>query len=268
MCGGILAETLADLRALHGAALEDLRVEEAVVGVVFSAIKLSDGRGGMAGTPRLDARQPPPEPGRPPPGALVGSRVLSLLEPWPEDPYRRALAVAALSALSAPFLDERRYRVVYDRDALELVDVKPGMTVTIVGAFHSYIDRLKAVPGLRLHVLELREAALRESDLPFYVPAERAQEVVPRSDALLITGLSLANGTLEGLLSLSRSEASVAVVGPSGSILPEALFRRNVRLVGGCVLTDCDAALKLLSQGASARHLYGVCARKINLSPR
>ena len=267
MSGSILAETLAELRVLHGAALERLRVEDAVVGVHFSAVKLSDGSGGMAGTPRCDAGPPPRDVRKPPPGALKGARVLSILEPWPEDPCLRSFAVAALSALSAPFLNARRYRLVYDMDALELAGIKPGMAVTLVGAFHSYIDRLRSVEGLRLKVLELRESALREGDLPFYVPAGRAREVVPVSDALLITGQTLVNGTLDGLLGLARPDAAVVLVGPSGSILPEALFRRNVRVAGGCALTDCDAALKLLLQGASARHLYGACARKINLSP-
>jgi uncharacterized protein (DUF4213/DUF364 family) len=79
--------------------------------------------------------------------------------------------------------------------------------------------------------------------------------------------MTVVNGTLEGLLALAAPEASVIVVGPSGSLLPDALFSRGVRWAGGCALTDPDAALELLAQGARARHLYGTCARRINLAP-
>jgi uncharacterized protein (DUF4213/DUF364 family) len=266
MGAGLLAETVAELRRLHGTSWERLRVERAVVGVVFSGVKLSDGSGGLAGTPRPEGRwlQEAPRP----PGALERSPVAELLEPWPEDPYRRALAVAALNALSAPWLEGGRYRVVRDRDAFELLELKAGMSVAVVGAFSSYIDRLKAVPGLRLKVLELREEALRPEDKHLYVPAARAADVVPGCDALVITGMTVVNETLEGLLALAEPKAQTVLVGPSGSLLPDALFARGVRWAGGCAVTDADAALALLSQGARARHLYGSCARRINLAPR
>ncbi|MBI5243141.1 MAG: DUF364 domain-containing protein [Elusimicrobia bacterium] len=266
MTESILAETLDQLKSLHGEALSRLRIERAVVGVVFSGVKLSDGRGAMAGTPRSETHHPHKDREKPPPGALKGLSVLSLLEPLPEDPFLLSLAVAALGALSAPWLESDKYRAVYDKDALDLIAIRPGMAVTIVGAFHSYIERLRKVEGLRLKVLELRESAMHEEDLPFYVPAERAQEIVPGSDALIVTGLTIANRTLEDLLRLARPGAEVAVVGPSGSIVPDALFRRNVRMASGCVLSDPDLALDLLSQGACARHLYGRCGRKLNLT--
>ena len=266
MGGSLLAETLDQLRGLHGPALAGLRIERAVVGVGFSGVKLSDGSGGLAGTPRLEKYPSGKEASLQPPGALAGLPVLSLFEPWPEEPFRRALAVAALNALSAPWLEGGRYRVVYDRDAFDLLELRPGMSVVMVGAFSSYIDRLQAVAGLRLKVLELREAALRAEDLPLYVPASRAPEIVPGCDALIITGLTAVNGTLEGLLSLAAPKASVIVVGPSGSMLPDALFARGVRWAGGCALTDPDQALEILAQGGRARHLYGACARLINLA--
>jgi uncharacterized protein (DUF4213/DUF364 family) len=262
---GIFPETLARLRALHGPALEDVRIEKAVVGVVFSGVKLSTGHGGMAGTPRSESLLPLKDKKAPPPGALKDALVLSLLEPWPDDPFLGALAAASMSALSAPWLEKTGCRAVYDKDPLDLMDIKPGMAVTVVGAFRSYIDRLRAVDGLRLKVLELREAALSEEHRPFFVPAEQAREVIPGSEVLIITGLALANRTLEGLLAMARKGSQVALVGPSGSILPEVLFSRGVTLAGGCVLSDPDDALELLSQGARAHHLYGRCARKINL---
>ena len=266
MSGTLVGETLELLRRLHGPALAGLRIERAVVGAVFSGVKLSDGSGGIAGSPRSEERPLAKERLAQPPGALRGVSALSLIDPWPQEPYRRALAAAALNALCARWLEGGRYRVVYDRDALELVELRPGMKVGLVGAFPSYIDRLKAVKGVSLQILELRESAVRPEDKHLYVPAERSAEVVPSCDVLVVTGLTVVNGTLDGLLRLAAGKSAVIVVGPSGSLLPEPLFRRGVVWAGGCVLTDADAALELLSQGACARHLYGSCARRINLA--
>jgi len=262
--GGIVGETLARLRELEGGALEGLRVERAVVGIAFTGVKLSDGRAGMAGTPHFECSRPPKAPQDRPPGALRDCPVLSLFEPWPEDPFLDSLATAALNALCSRWLEKGPYRCVWDRDALDLMDVRPGMAVTLVGAFPSYIERLKAA-GARLRVLELRESALREEHRGYFVPADRAHEVIPDSDMVLITGVTIPNGTLEDLLLLARPGAEAAVVGPSGSLLPDALFRRGATMASGCVLTQPDAALELISQGACARHLYGRCARKLNL---
>ena len=104
-------------------------------------------------------------------------------------------------------------------------------------------------------------------DRGLFIPAAKGPEVLPEADAVLVTGAAIANGTIEGLLGLVNPRAQVAVVGPSGGILPDALFSRGVGLVSGALVTDPAMALELLSQGASAYHLFGRCARKMNLLP-
>jgi uncharacterized protein (DUF4213/DUF364 family) len=81
---------------------------------------------------------------------------------------------------------------------------------------------------------------------------------------VIITGASIANGTLAGLLGLVRPDARLVVTGPTSSFLPDALFRRNVSVVGASIVTDADLALDMLSEGAGAHQLFGVCLRKIN----
>jgi uncharacterized protein (DUF4213/DUF364 family) len=100
------------------------------------------------------------------------------------------------------------------------------------------------------------------------VPARRAPEVLPSADTVIITGSSIANGTIDRLLACVDPASRVAVVGPTGSILPDALFRRGVAMVSGALITDADQALEILSEGGSAYHLYETCARKVNLLPK
>ena len=179
-----------------------------------------------------------------------------------------AIRLAAMSALSSTLLRSKRYRLVADRDALDLLDIKTMRTVCLVGAFGSYIRRLKAVRGLKLRVLELSEEAFEKEDKEYYVPAARGPKVLPSADTVIITGASIANGTIDGLLKYVRPGARVVVVGPSSSILPDALFKRGVTMVSGALITDADEALEILSEGGSAYHLYETCARKVNLFPK
>ncbi|MBI4802616.1 MAG: hypothetical protein HY796_08865 [Elusimicrobia bacterium] len=75
------------------------------------------------------------------------------------------------------------------------------------------------------------------------------------------------NGTVDGLLSHITPGARTAIVVPTASFLPDAFFKEGVGMVSGAQIFNAGLALDLLSQGARAHHLYGCCARKINLLP-
>ena len=97
-------------------------------------------------------------------------------------------------------------------------------------------------------------------------PADQAATVVPSADVLLVTGTTLLNDTLEGLLGLCRNDARVAVVGPTVSLLPDAYLRRGVDVLGGVRVTAPDAFLDVLSEGGSGYHFFGHSAEKVVLS--
>lgn len=264
----IIKETSDLLRGLLGRNFGGLRVERAVVGIYFSAVKLSDGSGGMASTP------PDPKAGQTkrartalPPGALSGKPAGALLDAKDPDPVTRSLQVAALAALSSRFLTPDRYKVFSGRDALDLLEAGPIKRAAIVGAFSSYIKRLKKRRGVKLRVLELNRNALAAGDRKFFAPAADAPSVLRSADTVIITGASITNGTVDGLLEHIKPGSRAAIVGPTGSFLPDAFFKKGVSMVSGARIYKADLALDLLAQGGRAHHLYGSCARKINLMP-
>ena len=57
--------------------------------------------------------------------------------------------------------------------------------------------------------------------------------MLPSADVVLITGTTLVNDTLEHLLALCRPAARAVVVGPTVGLLPDALLRRGVDVLGG-----------------------------------
>jgi uncharacterized protein (DUF4213/DUF364 family) len=147
-------------------------------------------------------------------------------------------------------------------DPIDALCLPKGAFVVVVGALVPYLSLLKK-RGEPFCVLEKDPATLKRDELQFYAPAERAADMIPRADILIATGTTLINGTLEGLLALARPGAEIVVVGPTASMLPEAFFRRGVRIVGGVRVNDADALLDVLSEGGSGYHFFGTTAEKV-----
>ncbi len=268
----VLDDTLQLLRDLCGDHVERVTIERIVIGVFFSGVKLSDGSGGVAYTPMADLHDatccPAMAAESPGPTPLRGMKAWDVLNGRENTALSNTVKLVVMNALSSRFLTEDRYRIVFDADALDLVDIPAAGKIGMVGAFIPFLKRLKGLPGVDLSVIERKKETLKSDEMRFYVPAVRASEVLPRCDTVIITGASIANGTIDELLGYTRAGARVIVTGPTASVLPDALFARNVSMVSGVQVTDIDKALDLLVEGAGAFHLFGVCMRKINVSRR
>jgi len=172
------------------------------------------------------------------------------------------LKIAALNALSAEFLNENNYRTEYNRDPFSLLDLQGNKTVTLVGAFKSYIEKL-AGSRHKLNILELNEESIPEHHRKHYIPAEKANEVIPQSDVVLMTGLTLVNKSSADLLDLIPENCQLAVVGPSSSFIPDVLFENKVNIVGAIKITNPEKIFKLVGEAAAGFHLFKSCAEKI-----
>lgn len=85
---------------------------------------------------------------------------------------------------------------------------------------------------------------------------------------LVVTGTTLLNGTLEGILELARPDAQVLVMGPSASLLPSAFFKRGVDVLGGDIITQPNRMLDTLAEGGSGYHIYGDSAERVVVTPQ
>jgi uncharacterized protein (DUF4213/DUF364 family) len=130
-----------------------------------------------------------------------------------------------------------------------------GRQVALVGHF-PFIPQLRESVG-KLWVLELRP---QEEDLP----ADAATEVIPQADVLAITGTTLINRTLEGLMALRRPDALVLVLGPSTPLSP-ILFDHGAHLLSGSVVEDIDSVLRAVAQGANFRQVHRQGVRLVTM---
>jgi uncharacterized protein (DUF4213/DUF364 family) len=267
---GILHETYHEISQALGAVLHDLLVERAVIGLFFTGVKLDNGQGGVCYTPIKTIPEavccPSSARAMPASGELRGARAASLVDDmWRGSAITKAVGIATLNALSAtcwslqPPVD---YAIEQGVDALDSLDLPDDQHVVVVGALAPFLKVLKR-RGRPYRVLELDPSTLKSDEMPFYVPSDQAGVEVPRADVLVVTGTSLINDTLEGLLALARPDATVVVVGPTASMLPGAFFRRGVDVLGGVVVNDPDPLLDVLAEAGSGYHFFGRSAERI-----
>jgi uncharacterized protein len=265
----ILDETARLLKGLLGNETDLITIERIVIGVFYSGVKLSDGSGGVAYTPAADlhkgSRSTLTAAERPAPVRLKGRKITNILSRNESTTLSELVRLLVMNALSSRFITSGRYSIIYDAGALDLLDLTKLGKVAMVGAIFPFVQQLKGIPNIDLSIIEQKPESLKEDELVYYVPAAEATAVLPHCDTVLITGATTANGTLEDLLARTKPGATVVVTGPTASLLPDALFKKNVTIVSGVQVADIDTALDLLSEGLEAYYLFKTCLRKINV---
>jgi len=265
----MLRETTDRLRGLLGAEMEAITVERVVLGLFFTGVKLSNGHGGICFTPVKSIPEavccPSSAKAMPDSGRMKGEKVTSFLDAMPAgNPLRKTIGIAMLNALSSAYWATQPkvgYEIRTGVDVLENIDLSEGPNVAVVGALIPFVKVLKK-RRRPFSILELDPRTLKQDEMPYYVPPEKATEKLPLADLLVITGTTLINDTLAGLLQLRKPGARVIVVGPTASMLPDAFFERGVSVLGGITVTDPDRVLDVISEGGSGYHFFGKGAER------
>ena len=181
-----------------------------------------------------------------------------------EHPVRASLGLAAINALLAAMnallattnalLPQSQTWVEENAEDL-IARLGAGKRVVLVGHF-------PFVPALRPRVGEL--IVLEQNPGPGDLPAEDAGRVIPKADLVAITAMTIANRTLDGLLRLRSPHASAILLGPSTPLSP-LFFDYGIDVLSGAVVTDIDAVLRAVSQGAGFRQVHRAGVRLLNI---
>ncbi|MEL7638472.1 MAG: DUF364 domain-containing protein [Solidesulfovibrio sp.] len=154
-----------------------------------------------------------------------------------------SLAMAAVNALLPP------PEQPLDRPGQDIVLARgKGAKVAVIGHF-PFVDDLRRACA-QVWVLEKRPR-------PGDVDASRAGEILPLADVVAVTGTTLLNGSLAGILSHCRDDAFVVMLGPSTPFAP-SLFACGLDVLAGCAVPDPEAALAGIRAGKCFKGLAGV----------
>jgi uncharacterized protein (DUF4213/DUF364 family) len=266
----ILAEAAELATDRLGNEAQNLAIDRLVIGLFFTGVKLDNGFAGMSFTPTKDIPEAvccPSSVGRTfDPVGINGTKVTEILPSLESpEPIKRAVAVAALNALSAMCWSKGLtggHTLRERSDAQDYIKIRSEYSVAVFGAIVPVLRMLKKRGGT-WWVVEQDPKTLKDDELPHYVPWGQSEEIIGKADALIITGVSLLNRTLEPILSLAGAGAEIAVLGPTASMLPEPMFRRGVRIVGGVWVKRPDELLNVLASGGSGYHLFDEIATRI-----
>ena len=261
----ILDETYEFLKTGCKVQIENLKIEEVRIGAHLSAVKLSDSSYGAVSTLADNQHHQPKEErdfGDFTPTKITGQNVSYLFETEKKSNIIDTLRIAVLNAISSKLISSGKYNVIENTDPIDLIDLNQKRTITIVGAFQSYIRKISATDN-QLYVLELNKNALREEHKKYYVPAESYREILPESDIVIITGLTLVNNTIDGLLEAVSPGTKVIVTGHSSSLVPDILFKNKVNIIGATRIMNPDLLFSIVSEFGAGYHLFKYCAQKI-----
>ena len=163
---------------------------------------------------------------------------------------RMALGAAALNALLALELRQDGTSLGDENGLDVLARESVGKKMAVVGRF-PYLDEIRAKAAASW-VLELEP----EGD---EVGPSGAAEVLGQAEVVGITGSTIANGTLEGLLAACRRDAFVVLIGPSTPLSP-VLFDYKVSALCGIVAAEPEQTLASIIDEGSTRRIPGTRA--------
>lgn len=230
--------------------VEDLRIEKVCLGLGYTGVKLEGGQAGVCnsllsetatGCCQIVQRA----------GTLAGGPVLEFLrmsDSW--DLVERVIGIATVNALSQIVLDANPDRYAIEkRNLIDILKVNEEDVVVLVGFIRPFVPVFRS-KAKELYILE--RGFHREEGI---LPDTACEEIVPEADVAVITGSSLANGTIDRLLELAENAKIVALVGPTVSCVPDPLFKRGVDFAGGIQIHDPDKALRIIGEGGGTPQL-------------
>ena len=239
----VVSDSLTELRgALPN--IDRIRVAKVIIGAGYTGVSLPSGQVGLAhsllseqvpGCCELMKRA----------GHLSGSSALELARlalSW--DIRSRVVGVATLNALSQLSLRSFANRISTRKGDIANHLTVRGDVVAVVGNMAPTVKKLRA-KAKRVYVLE-RNSDLRDDET---LPDTAAEEVIPESDVVLITGTSIVNGTVDRLLELSRNAREVALVGATAGIPPTVLFKHGATAVATVKVTDAERVMRIIAEG-------------------
>ncbi len=269
MCS-VIAETLDILARKAPSSLQKVWIEDLVIGVFFTGVKLSGSHAGVAFTPIAEIPEavccPTTAARMPQAGNLAGKPASEILS-YSLDPnvLKSAIGVAVLNGLSQSVFESEagaEYQMVKDADGFDLLEIQPQETVSLIGAFGPYIRRLKMM-GIPFFIVEKNPQTLRPDEMKYFKPVSEMASTLGKSDVAIITGTAIVNHTIDAILSPLHTRQRAAIIGPTASMIPDAFFKRGIRVMAGVRILDPDSMIKILKQGGSAYHLLRECCEKI-----
>lgn len=227
--------------------LDKITVKKIVIGLGYTAATLSTGHSGLCYTFQNEIAHATSHcQVSDSAGTLAGTKAFKLAEKAKSWEISECIVgFAVLNALSQIVIEKNPDKyVITIGDALDQVKLTKKDVVAMVGNIGPLVPAIKE-KAKKLYILERTPARRIEGVFPDVA----CDQILPTADVVLITGTTIANGTIDHLLSLSKNAKEVAIIGASAGILPDVLFERGVTVIGGAKIVDADKMMQVVAEG-------------------
>jgi uncharacterized protein (DUF4213/DUF364 family) len=242
----VVEETLNKIKTLLPD-IDNVVVDQVVMGLGYTGVKLSSGHSGLCYTFQSDIAQTTHHcQVTDLAGTLMGMHALKMAEKAKSWELRESiLGFATLNALSQIIIERNPENyTVLNGDLLDYIKLKKSDVVVLVGNIRPFVEPIRA-KAKKLYILERTPTMRDENSLP----DTACDQILPIADVILITGTAIVNGTIDHLLELSTNAREVAIVGASASIIPDILFERGATIVGCVKIVDSSKMMQVVSEG-------------------
>ncbi|AKB52675.1 Molybdenum ABC transporter ATP-binding protein [Methanosarcina barkeri str. Wiesmoor] len=253
---GILPSLVNSLKNDLGPALKDIEVKDVRIGLAYTGVMISENYGGVACTPLYEFSGCPTLGFA---GSLKGKTADKVLElALSKNPLEASVGVATANALSHMLRDIKPEN--FPASNIDILDlIKPEDRVAMVGYFAPLVPKILKITN-KLTILEKREI---ESPKTLTLPSEKAREVLPTSDVIILSASTLANRTFDELLSLRGAAREVVLLGPSSPLYPAPFFERGITAVMGTQILDPITMLTIVSEAGGTKKIHKCCGEKV-----
>lgn len=224
---------------------ENLTIDAVCLGVSYTGVLLSDGFGGTAYTFREHL------------GASCGvirhagslkGRPASHVIDWmlSENPAEASIGAAAVNAVL-----NRGYK--RGSNIAEAVSCHPDDRIGMVGWFCPLVWKYQEAEVF--YIFEEKAASCPPSGKAQILEAEKAYDLLPACNKVVLTGTSFINKTADRLLSACTNAEEIILVGASTPMCPEVLREYGVTVLAGTQITDAGRMLRIVAEGGGGMDL-------------
>jgi uncharacterized protein (DUF4213/DUF364 family) len=241
------------LQKLALARAGNLRVVDVRIGLVYTAVKLSNGNLGLAYTFRdqlavgcsvFKSM-----------GLLVGRSAKDLLALFDQQgAVESSLALATANAIFN--IPEQEY---LEGASIEQLVWQPSDKVAMVGHFQPLVEKIRQKVG---ELLIFEQQARPEDGI---LAVGTAPSLLPDCQVALLTSTTIINCSIEDLLPLVSHCREVLMIGPSTPLVKELLSETPITLLSGVLVSNVDQVLQLVSEGAGVPG-FKTYTKKVNLA--
>ncbi len=171
----------------------------------------------------------------------------------------RAVGIGLFNAIGAHLMRRARFQPPQATRSDGAHEPDAGETVGMVGYFCPLVEKLTR-RGCRVVVLERQPERVTTGP---GVSVATDPAVLADCRSIVCTGATLINDTLDELLAAAGPGKPFNLIGPTASLLPDALFEHGISATGGVFFPDAER----LKEKLDAAESWGATGRKFQLTP-